>query len=236
MTLLAPLKTQEDDTATAWARNTQPCAEPEIVLDLSRLLSRVLHPTPTGVDRVEMAYAQGLLRLAPARVNFAAYHPSGLHGRLPRAAVEDFLDLTAQRWDREGQGESTVRRLHRAALSCLTLAPRPLAAGNGGPRVYLYPSARGLERRGRLESALRREKARLVPFVHDLIPLEHPEYARPAGAERYARKLETVAALASGILCNSNATARALVAHLAARGRSIPVRAARLGATFHPDP
>ncbi|MDB5718561.1 MAG: glycosyl transferase group 1, partial [Sphingomonas bacterium] len=34
----------------------------EVVLDLSRLLSRLLHSTPTGVDRVEMAYARGLMR------------------------------------------------------------------------------------------------------------------------------------------------------------------------------
>ena len=59
----------------------------EIILDITRLLSRVLHPTPTGVDRVEMAYARGLLATIPERLRFAAVHPSGLYGRLPRKAV-----------------------------------------------------------------------------------------------------------------------------------------------------
>ena len=32
-----------------------------VILDISRLISRVRHVTPSGVDRVEMAYARGLL-------------------------------------------------------------------------------------------------------------------------------------------------------------------------------
>ncbi|WP_260432100.1 hypothetical protein [Zymomonas mobilis] len=44
----------------------------EIILDLSRLLSRILHATPTGVDRVEMAYARELLRQIPGQLVFAA--------------------------------------------------------------------------------------------------------------------------------------------------------------------
>ena len=74
----------------------------EIVLDLSRLLSRVLHPTPTGVDRVEMAYARGLAEAMPDRLHFAAVHPSGFYGRLPRRAVARFLDLTEERWEHRG--------------------------------------------------------------------------------------------------------------------------------------
>jgi hypothetical protein len=32
-----------------------------VILDISRLISRIRHATPSGVDRVEMAYARGLL-------------------------------------------------------------------------------------------------------------------------------------------------------------------------------
>ena len=31
-----------------------------VILDISRLISRARHHTPSGVDRVEMAYARGL--------------------------------------------------------------------------------------------------------------------------------------------------------------------------------
>lgn len=207
-----------------------PAPAPDITLDLSRLLSRVLHPTPTGVDRVEMAYAKGLLRLAPNRLGFAAIHPCGLHGRLATAAAVDFLNLTAERWDREGQTESHATRWRRAAAACFTLAPQPSRpAPSRGPAAYLHLSARGLERRGLLEAMLRREGARFVPFVHDTIPLDHPEYARPDGAARYARKMATVSALASGVLVNSRATAAALAPLLSAGGRTAPIHVAGLG-------
>ena len=57
---------------------------PPVILDLSRLLSRVRHHTPSGVDRVEMAYARGLLERFGDHLDFAAVHPFGRYGRLPR--------------------------------------------------------------------------------------------------------------------------------------------------------
>lgn len=203
-------------------------ADCEIVLDLSRLLSRVLHPTPTGVDRVEMAYALGLLRLVPEQLAFSVVHPIGAHGRVSRAAAIEFLHLTEERWQDEGHDETVRRRWQRAATACLKLFPRPQRRV-ARSRVYLHCSSRGLERRGVIEQLLQREQARFIPFVHDIIPLEHPEYARPSGAALFRRKLSTIVALASGILANSEATKRAIVPFLGASGRSVPVRALPLG-------
>ncbi|WP_210188808.1 glycosyltransferase family 1 protein [Hyphomicrobium sp. CS1BSMeth3] len=205
----------------------------EILLDLSRLLSRVLHPTPTGVDRVEMAYALGLLRIIPDQIAFALIHPAGPCGRVSRGAAVDFLHLTAERWRLEGQDETTARRWRRAAAACLKLLPRPQKHRAVRSRIYLHCSSRGLERRSVIERLLAREQARFLPFVHDIIPLEHPEYARPSGAALFRRKFETVVALASGVLANSEATKRAIVPLLAASGRTVPVRALPLGV---PDP
>jgi glycosyltransferase involved in cell wall biosynthesis len=213
---------------------------PDIVLDLSRLLARVLHSTPTGVDRVEMAYALGLLRLAPERLSFAVTHPFGVHGRVPKAAAEDFLALTAANWEREGLSDSRYRRWRRAVGACVTLAPllwpRPARLANKKPRrAYLHLSARSLERTGMFRAILRAEGARFVPFVHDLIPLRYPEYARPQGSTLYARKLVTVTTLASGVLVNSMATAEALAPALARAGRSsVPIHVAPLGAPEDP--
>ncbi len=219
------------------SRLDRPCADasatgPGILLDLSRLLSRVAHPTPTGVDRVEMAYAMGLQRLAPERLAFVACHPAGWHGRLPRSAALDFLHLTAERWEKHGQTETLTTRWRRAAEACLALTPRPTAKPGLQPQAYLHLSSRGLERRSMLARCLRREHARFIPFIHDLIPLEHPEYARPRGAALFARKLAVATDLAAGALCNSEATARALTSYLAARDRSMPICALGLGASF----
>ena len=202
---------------------------PEIVLDLSRLLSRVLHATPTGVDRVEMAYARGLLATVPDRLSFSALHPCGLYGRLDRADVLAFLDETEARWDDDRPRSRWSRRLHALHI-CLTLRPRrvpPLAAGRH--RIYVQSSPHHLERRDRTAAILRQEKARLIGLVHDLIPIEYPEYARPNGAALHAARMATLETLAAGLITNSEATRVSLRRHMERSGHDPLVHVAHLG-------
>lgn len=197
----------------------------EIVLDITRLLSRVLHPTPTGVDRVEMAYARGLLEAVPDRLRFAAVHPSGIYGRLPTKAVTRFLDVTEQRWREEGLGEQSLRLF--AAKALLSLRPRIARAGD--KRLYLQPSPNNLIKPALMRAFLKRENARLVCLVHDLIPIQYPEYARPGGADMHARRMWTVASMADGIIANSQATLDALQPWLDRAGRQPVTTVAHLG-------
>ena len=203
--------------------------EPEIILDLSRLLSRVLHPTPTGVDRCEMAYARGLLATVPERLRFAAVHPSGFYGRLPRAAVERFLDLTEERWNRLGFESATARR--RFALGALgALRPRFIRRTRRGVRaIYLQASPNNLTKPRLVASILRAEHARLVCLIHDLIPLEYPEYAREKGSEQHQLRIETIIGQAAGLITNSHATLTSLAPWLARASRPIATTVAHLG-------
>ena len=207
-----------------------PAGDSPVILDLSRLLSRALHATPTGIDRVEMAYARELARLIPDRLSHAAILPVGPHARLDRDATADFLAETEARWTAGDAASAPSRGLKLALKGCL--AARPGLAErqtSSRPAAYLHLSPRGLERKSLYEAVLRRRNARLVTLVHDLIPLEHPEFARPGGPAAFERKLATVTALSSGVLTNSQATARALAPHLARAGNRAPVRVAPLG-------
>lgn len=65
--------------------------------------------------------------------------------------------------------------------------------------------------------------------MHDLIPIEFPEYARPTGAAQHVRRIETVAALADAAIVNSAATGRALRPWIARAGRDVPIHVALLG-------
>lgn len=227
--------------AAPW-RSPAPCAPllgerrtAEIVLDLSRLLSRALHPSPTGVDRVEMAYARALARLAPERLRFAAVHPTGLYGRLPAARVAAFLDRTEARWERIGVHES-AQVAHRIALAhCWQLRPRPIPPPTG-PRVLLQVSPHHLDRPWIVARKLRRERARFVCLVHDLIPLSHPEYARPGSDARHAERLRTIERFADGILTNSRATLDALARRAGPALCTLPSRVAHLGVDITVSP
>ena len=42
-------------------RVDKPTAAPLVLFDISRLIARIARTAPTGIDRVELAYARGLL-------------------------------------------------------------------------------------------------------------------------------------------------------------------------------
>lgn len=211
----------------------------EIVLDLSRLVSRILHATPTGVDRCEMAYARGLMAAVPERLHFAAVHPAGLYGRLDKAAVIRFLDETELRWQHRGFSSAWDRR--RFAIGALmALRPRRVSVDRSVRRAYVLASPNNLTRPDRIRHILAREQAHFVCLVHDLIPLEYPEYARPGGAALHARRVETIVSLADGVVANSQATLDAITPYLERSGRHPITAVAHLGTdpppTFPPRP
>ena len=81
-----------------------------------------------------------------------------------------------------------------------------------------------------MAAILHREQAAFVCLVHDLIPIVHPEYARPDGAAQHLRRVRTIAEHARGIVSNSAATQQALLPYLADAGHAPMLRIAHLGA------
>jgi glycosyltransferase involved in cell wall biosynthesis len=61
-----------------------------------------------------------------------------------------------------------------------------------------------------------------VFFLHDLIPISHPEYCRAGEAERHHRRLETMLSTGRGLIVNSVATRDELMAYAAERCVAVP--------------
>lgn len=210
------------------AVSTHRITGPEIVLDISRLLARSLHPSPTGIDRVELAYARMLQRLVPGRLLFSAVHPTGIYGRLPFSDVERFLDRTEARWEFAGAAEPAHVARNIGLGHCWSLRPRRVDPA-AWPRIVLQASPHHLDRPNTVARKLALERARFVCLMHDVIPVSHPEYARPDGLAKHQRRLQTLETHASGILTNSHATMVALLQHGAPPLRALPSRVAHLG-------
>jgi glycosyltransferase involved in cell wall biosynthesis len=200
-----------------------------IALDLSRLLSRSGSTTPTGIDRVELAYARQLI--SDTASCFVARNAFGGIGLLPKAEVAQFVTVLTRLWRdgcAPGQQRSIAalaRRLRLAAIvggSALGDAMRRAAE----PPVYLLVSHQNLDR-PRPIAQLKAAGARFACLIHDLIPLDFPDLTRPGQARRHRRRLATVAALADAVIANSAATRDALLAHLG--GRQMPTEIAPLG-------
>ena len=201
----------------------------EIILDLSRLLSRTLHARPTGIDRVELVYARTLLALIPGQLHFAAINPFGIYGRLPHAEVVRFLNETEDRWkSQEWPGRRA--RMFGAARSLALLRPRRIPrAAPGVRRYYVQASLHHLTHPDRVRAKLRAEGARFLCLVHDLIPIEFPEYARPGGAGQHRQRMRTMIDLADGLIANSAATAESIRRFVEPSDAVPPIRIAHLG-------
>jgi glycosyltransferase involved in cell wall biosynthesis len=214
-----------------------------IVLDVSRLLSRAGRATPTGIDRVELAYARRLIANGAA-ARCAAVRPTGGLGLLPDRAAREFVEAVAAGW-RGGaaapQPERPVVRIARQ-LQLRLLGSRERALTRrlraDGGSVYLLVSHHHLENRALLARLRQRGGARFVCLIHDLIPMQFPEYAKPGQAENHLRRIRNAARFADALIVNSAATRDALQGELDHAGRAPPVLVAPLGAdlpTAAPD-
>lgn len=187
-------------------------------------MSRAQAPAPTGIDRVEMAYARYLLEHEKSRTQFCAMHPLGLLGTLPLPMTEDFIGELAAAWEGDGEGQAVLkaRRLGHRLLRWRGGFP----AEKSGPcnAVYLLTSHHHLTRPRIIGAALKRWRAFFVPMLHDLIPLDYPEYARPREPARHARRLATITHLADAVIVPSDAVGAALHSRLTETGRpDVPV-------------
>lgn len=197
-----------------------------VALDISRLLSRAGEAVPTGIDRVELAYAEYLAE-RPERAEFVALHPLGRFGTLRFDTASRFIQSLARRWNGapdEAPATALRRTLHRQLL----LAPERSAPEAAS--AYLLLSHHHLTRPQVIAATLARRRCAFIPMVHDLIPSDFPEYARPNEAQKHLRRMDTVARLADGVMVPSEAVRRSLLPYLAAAGRAhVPVRVVRHG-------
>ncbi len=177
-----------------------------ILIDVTRLAARLLEGRhPTGVDRVSLAY------LAHWRAE-------------ARCLVRHW-----GRWALLGSADS---QLLIGALLGETPQPR---------RVVRYCVARGLVRRWDVPrgsvlfntghsglddlgyaAQVAARGLRAVYFLHDLIPLTHPEYCRAGEAQRHGLRLRTMVCHSSGLVMNSLATLRDLQQEAARQRWTLP--------------
>lgn len=106
----------------------------------------------------------------------------------------------------------------------------------GKNRLYLNVGHTGLND-PRLPGWIRQNAVRPVYFVHDLIPITHPEYCRAGEREKHERRMRTVLETGVGVIGNSQATLDELNLFASADRLKVPTSvAAWLGNTPLPRP
>ena len=197
-----------------------------VAIDLSRLVWRAQHPTPSGIDRVERAYARHFLQSGTREAFFVArMGPVGAR-QLAREQVTGFLEGLESDWSGRARGRGIVTTARLLAGSQAVALPQRT--------VTIIPSHQNWHRRAWLEER-RGKKGRLVLFLHDTIPSEYPEYARAGGAERHRTRVANGLAVADGFIVNSAWTRDCLLA-AAGRANVPPVQVAPIGLDPLPAP
>lgn len=230
---------------------------PTILLDASRLLSRTERSTPTGIDRVCLAYAEWLVahpeyRMVPVRAR---------KGQLAVVANDWFRESIKDLRDRwNGVSDKSERAQDTALINALCAEAHPAAsivtplavptiatkkrraarqffrARRTDPpaaMAYINVGHTGLDE-PELLSSLQQAGIPRILMVHDLIPLTHPQHCRPGDDVKHARRMQHALTLGSHIITNSAYTADELALYANRTGNPLPpVDVAHLGLESH---
>ena len=191
-----------------------------LLLDISRTISRAPYPHPTGIDRVERAYIEHFLA-ADAPVLFLSRVLKG-YVLLDKSAMQTIWPMItgAAPWQKQdiiarlfshklpkatNRAESTLRR---AALGACVRPKLAKMLARHLPSGFTYLNIGHSNRKPALWQAVRAAGAgKMLAMVHDVIPLDYPEFTRPDTAARFESELKATAAACDALIYNSNDTA-----------------------------
>lgn len=180
----------------------------DILLDVTRLVSRSWTARqPTGLDRVCYAYLDHYRTRALAVVQ----HRGVVRVLRARQSERLFELLT-------GPTQGFRRKLARFTLPAITRAV-PEARLEG--MAYLNTSHTDFDLDTHF-AWVRRSGVRAVYFIHDLIPVLHPEFTRPHAVRRHLGRLRGALGNGAGVIVSSNAVAADLAAFAACDARDVP--------------
>jgi glycosyltransferase involved in cell wall biosynthesis len=178
-----------------------------MLIDVTRLVHRKFRGRlPTGVDRVSLAYLERYGARSAALLRLA-----GRWRVLRQRDSQPVFDALISRETHSAR--QLAWRLARA------LPVR--AVGDTRHRALLNTGHSGLEQ-PRYAAEVRRRGLRPLYFVHDLIPITHPEYTRPGEDDRHRRRVQTALDTGAALVVNSRATRLQLADYAHRLGRRLP--------------
>ncbi len=196
---------------------------------------------PSGVDRVCLAYLRALCQapepvfgLVKTKLGYVLLDQNGVNEirlRLEGQTPWGPPDALSKLLHKEGQ----YRRVTEADLRRFCIARcRPMFLGRMLRKhlptntTYINVDQNNMPRRV-IKAITSLDGGRVVPFVHDAIPLDFPETQTPASVLRFEQFLKRARKYADVILCNSQASAADITRHMRAWGAVPDIEVAHLG-------
>lgn len=221
---------------------------PVVYFDASRLFLRAGRASPTGIDRVVFAYARWL-RSLPGLSLVPVWSRMGYLSRLSTGRFDRIIDALNSRerasavtsgptWDglvaalrdpderrlalrpskQAGTQASEIKGYASAVLSALG-SPGELRLQRNA--LFFNVNHFGLEH-PLLLKRLAGAGVRPVILIHDLIPVNYPEFCSPGGAARHRRRIENTVRYAELVIANSLSTVDELTRFASINALSTP--------------
>jgi hypothetical protein len=193
-------------------------AEQKIVIDITRLVGRYLDARlPTGVDRVSISYVEHFRDQLRVIVRWR-----GLSGLFSKKISQDVAALLV-RWDFNELSQMKYL-LFQGALS-------NLGSLNANGAFLLHTGHNDAESAA-LWRDIRWRKLRPIFFLHDLIPLSHPQFCRDGEGQRHEHRLRYMLQ-GEALVANSAATLDALKQYAEKCASIMPSSTVALLAPYH---
>lgn len=213
-----------------------------IAFDVTHLASRLTIDSPSGIDKVDLAYAQYFSRSPCA----AAVHYGLRRARIfDSSTIPRLAEASAARWGTPtAHGDETVGKIsafvaarhpdpprpsprtHERALTRLSrhimqldwrLSPSSRHLPQGA--IYLNVAQHIFENPRYFRWLNERRDVYPVFMVHDMLPLDIPEYFRAGYRERFTRRADTIVGHARAIITTSQVVAERIRQEYAFRKR-----------------
>lgn len=211
----------------------------QFLIDITRFVSRIGRGKPTGIDRVEIAYLKEVVRrdaqaLAVAKLGKSFVLVKAADARrlldsletdapLGRLGLHDFLRLKLPKQQRK------ARQFLRSVALAEASSPTQILESVDLTQVeYVNVGHSNLTDRS-MAAVQSAGCAQITVMVHDMIPLDHPEYTRDGITDQFRTRMKTVAKFADRVICNSADTEARVQHYFPAWGSSAKTVVAHLG-------
>ena len=222
-------------------RTLTPARERPIIYDLSHLIARLRAQTGTGIDRIDLAFASHFLSgAAPSEGARYSLGPPRIIGdgwaqRFIQAAQKVWIDDEGGRaealWSWLGapaEGAGKPRVAPRSRISAPAWARRLLSLSGSlagslrreAPQgaVYVNVGYHRFEHPRFFAWLDKRPDVAGVFMIHDLLPLDYPEYFAPGEAAIFRTRIGTALRYGRAFLVSTEAVRRRLEREIAERG------------------
>ena len=199
------------------------------VLDLSRSFSRLGRSPATGIDRVERAYLEEVIRREGWGVirtprGFLIFEPDRL-ARLPGYLDREDLDGADQ--------ASTIRAIASSRSKDLSIRKIMWRMPNG--LAYVNVGHTNLNSKT-MRAMMEMPDHSKVVMVHDTIPIDHPEFQTETARAKFVEQLTTVINFANHIVVPSDEVRENVEKRMVGTGHRVPVVVSPLGVDIGTPP